>query len=122
MTQNNSRRPKKTKKSKVLRTDQPTDGSGCRVACTRLKKVANFGEILAHELFSFICYRALFYLTIIHIRSSPQVKFLFYRIPQKAHRVSSMLATHQQLLFHVTYQQFHVWNWRKQGERVEGEF
>ena len=49
MTQNNSRQPKETKKSKVLRTDgptnrrtdrptdQPTDGAGCRVACTRLK-------------------------------------------------------------------------------------
>ena len=41
MTPNNSRRPKKTKKSKVLwtdrQTDRPTDGAGCRVACTRLK-------------------------------------------------------------------------------------
>ena len=41
MTQNNSRRPKKTQKSKVLPTDRPTDlptdGAGCRVACTRLK-------------------------------------------------------------------------------------
>ena len=47
MTQNNSRRPKKTKKSKVLPTDRPTDrpthrptdGAGCRVACMRLKKI-----------------------------------------------------------------------------------
>ena len=46
MTQNNSRRPKKMKKSKVLptdgwtnrRTDGPTNGAGCRVACTRLKR------------------------------------------------------------------------------------
>ena len=37
MTQNNSRRPKKMKKSKVLPTDGRTDGAGCRVACTRLK-------------------------------------------------------------------------------------
>ena len=48
LTKNNSRRPKKMKKSKVLPTDRrtdgptdgPTDGAGCRVACTRLKTVA----------------------------------------------------------------------------------
>ena len=41
MTQNNSRRPKMTKNDtkKQSVTDGPTDGGGCRVACTRLKIV-----------------------------------------------------------------------------------
>ena len=39
----------------------------------------------------------------------------------QADQYCSMLATHHQLLFHVTYQQLHVWNWQKQGQRVEGE-
>jgi len=37
----------------------------------------------------------------------------------QADQYCSMLATHHQLLFHVTYQQLHVWNWQKQGQRVE---
>ena len=37
MTKSNQKWPKTTQKSKVLRTDGPTDGAGCRVACTRLK-------------------------------------------------------------------------------------
>ena len=41
ITPDNPKWPKTTQKSKVLRTDRPTDrptdGVGCRVACTRLK-------------------------------------------------------------------------------------
>lgn len=31
----------------------------------------------------------------------------------------SLLASHRQLLFHVTHQQLHVWNWQNEGQRVD---
>ena len=64
MTQNNSRRPRKTQKSKVLwtdrqtdrPTDRPTDGADCRVACTRLKTfiIKQYKQSFFLQNFSFI--------------------------------------------------------------------
>ena len=32
----------------------------------------------------------------------------------------SLLASYRQLLFHITYQQLHVWNWQMDGRQIEG--